>query len=401
MSKPRLVVVSPFVDKRHGTERRVAECIQRLAGEYDIHVYSNRVEDVDLDKITWHRIPSLPGPHLVAYLWWFAANHLWRWRDRHRNGSTTSLIYSPGINCLDADVISVHAVFARLRESVREEVSLLRNPAVTWPQIIHRRLYYRLICFLEGLIYTRTDKPLAVVSKKVAADLEHYFGRRDQVRVVYGGLDISRFSPDRRLSLRNEARSALGLGENDFALLLIGNGWKNKGLPTLLEAVGRLQDPRLVVLVVGRDNPLPYQAAIERNQLDKRVRFLPPRPDVEIFYAAADAYVGPSLEDAFAQPPAEAMACGLPVITSRNNGGCEIISNGLDGIVVEDPKDDKTLAGWIRSLLDDPSLRSRLGANAAVTARKFTWENNAVAMRALFDEERINKAKRSRDQRRA
>ena len=81
MPRPRIAVVSPFIDKRHGTERRVAECVQRLAGEYEIHVYSNRVEDVDLDKITWHRIPALPGPHLFGYLWWFLANHLWRWRD--------------------------------------------------------------------------------------------------------------------------------------------------------------------------------------------------------------------------------------------------------------------------------------------------------------------------------
>jgi len=76
---------------------------------------------------------------------------------------------------------------------------------------------------------------------------------------------------------------------------------------------------------------------------------LPPRPDVEFFYAAADAYVGPSLEDAFAQPPAEAMASGLPVITSRQNGGAEIISHGSDGLILEDPEDVRTLAEWIRN----------------------------------------------------
>jgi hypothetical protein len=72
----RIALVSPFIDKRHGTERRVAELISRLAGEYEFHVYSNRVEDVDLDRIIWHRIPSLPAPHLFAYLWWFLANHI-------------------------------------------------------------------------------------------------------------------------------------------------------------------------------------------------------------------------------------------------------------------------------------------------------------------------------------
>jgi UDP-glucose:(heptosyl)LPS alpha-1,3-glucosyltransferase len=389
MPKPRIAVVSPFVDKRHGTERRVAECIQRLANEYDIHVYSNRVEDVDLDKVVWRRIPALPGPHVFAYLWWFLANHLWRWRDRWFRGFVPEVVYSPGINCLDAHAISVHAVFARLRESVREEVRLSRNPVKTWPQLIHRRIYYRLIQFLERRVYPRSNRPLAVVSRKVGADLSHYYGRTEQVRVVYGGVDLSRFNPDRRVSLRPGARASLGLAENDFALLLIGNGWKNKGLPCLLESVGLLQDARLIVLVAGQDSPAPYQAAIERHHLNGRVQFLPSRPDVEFFYGAADAYVGPSLEDAFAQPPAEAMASGLPVITSRNNGGAEIISHGSDGLILEEPEDVRTLAEWIRKLLDDSDFRSSLAANAARTAQKFTWENNAAEMKALFEQARL------------
>jgi len=396
MSKPRLAVVSPFVDKRHGTERRVAECIQRMADEYEIHLYSNRVEDLDLKTIVWHRIPALPGPHLFAYLWWFVANHLWRWRDRCFRGLAPDVVYSPGINCLDADAISVHAVFARLQESVRDELALSRNPVATWPQIIHRRAYYRLIRFLERRIYPAPERPLAVVSKKVAADLDHYFGRKESIRVVYGGLDISRFNPERRNSLRPEARAAFGLRENDFALLLIGNGWKNKGLPSLLESVGLLQDSRLFVLVAGADNPAPYQAAIDRFRLNGRVRFAPPRADVEFFYAAADAYTGPSLEDAFAQPPAEAMASGLPVITSRKNGGCEIISHGSDGLILEDPEDTKTLAEWIGKLLADRNLRMDLAAHAVQTARKLTWENNAAEMKALFEEARLSR-KRWRD----
>jgi UDP-glucose:(heptosyl)LPS alpha-1,3-glucosyltransferase len=399
MPRPRIAVVSPFIDKRHGTERRVAECVQRLSRDYEIHIYSNRAEDVDLDKITWHRVPALPGPHLFAYLWWFLANHLWRWRDRRFRGLAPEVVYSPGVNCLDADAISVHVVFARLRESVASEVRLSRNPVKTWPQLIHRRIYYRLIRFLESRVYLRPDTPLAVVSRKVASDLSHYFGRVDNVRVVYGGLDLSRFNPERRASLRPGARANLSLDENDFALLLVGNGWKNKGLPSLLESVGMLQDPRLTVLVAGQDNPAPYHAAIERHHLSGRVRFLQPRPDVEFFYAAADAYVGPSLEDAFAQPPAEAMASGLPVITSRRNGGAEIISHGSDGLILEDPADVGTLAEYIHRVIDDADFRWALGANAARTAEKFTWENNAAEMKALFELARLGRSEKHAEHR--
>jgi glycosyltransferase involved in cell wall biosynthesis len=388
MPPPRIAVVSPFIDKLHGTERNVAECIQRLAGEYEIHVYSNRVEDVDLSRITWHRIPALSGPHLFAFLWWFVANHLWRWSDRWLRGLAPDVLYSPGINCLDADAITVHVVFARLLENVRAELRFSRNPARTWPRVIHRRLYYRLVQFLERLVYRRPNQSLGAVSQKVAKDLADYYGRTEKVRVVYTGLDLSWFNPVRRAALRSEARAKLGLAENNFALLLIGNGWKNKGLPSVLDAAGILQDPRLVLLVAGEDDASPYQAAIQHHHLTGRVHFLPTRRDVDFFYAAADAYVGPSLEDSFGQPPAEAMACGLPVIVSRNAGCAEIISHGEDGLVLEDPRDVQTLAAWIRRLIDDSEFRRGLAENAARTAQKLTWEINAAAMKALFEQAR-------------
>ena len=138
MPKCQLAVVSPFIDKRHGTERRVAECISRLADQYEIHVYSMRVEDMDLSKIVWHRIPLLPGPHLFNYLWWFAANHLWRWWDRRFRGLAPEVVYSPGINCLDANAVSVHILFAQLHRRVKEELRLRRNPVTVWPQQIGR-----------------------------------------------------------------------------------------------------------------------------------------------------------------------------------------------------------------------------------------------------------------------
>ncbi len=388
MPPPRIAVVSPFIDKLHGTERNVAECIQRLAGEYEIHVYSNRVEDVDLNRITWHRIPALPGPHLFAFLWWVAANHLWRWSDRWLRGLAPDVVYSPGINCLDADAITVHVVFARLLENVRGELRFSRNPPRAWPRVIHRRLYYQLVQFLEGQVYSRPKQFLGAVSQKVAKDLAYYYGRTEKVRVVYTGLDLSWFNPVRRAALRPEARAKLGLAENDFALLLIGNGWKNKGLPSLLDASGILQDAHLVLLVAGEDDASPFQAAIHRHHLARRVHFLPPRRDVEFYYAAADAYVGPSLEDSFGQPPAEAMACGLPVIVSRNAGCAEIISHGEDGLVLEDPRDVRTLAAWIRRLMDDSEFRRGLAENAARTAQKLTWEINAAAMKALFEQAR-------------
>ncbi len=388
MPKPLIAVVSPFIDKRHGTERSVAECIERLSGDYDIHVYGNRVEDLNLNTITFHRIPALPGPHLLGYSWWFVANHLWRWRDARFRGLSPAVVFSPGINCLDADVIHVHVVFAQLREHMRGKLSFNRNPWKTWHELAHRRIYYWLIASLERRIYPNQDIPLVAVSRKTAGDLSRFYGRTGNVRVAYHGLDHERFQPGRRKMLRAGARREFHLKPGDFAVLLIGNDWKSKGLPCLLKAVGHLRDPNFSILVVGRDNPAPFLEAIQQHGMSDRVQFLSPRPEVEVYYAAADTYSSPTLEDSFGLPAAEAMACGLPVITSSAAGVSEIIHSGENGFVLEQPEDFMTLSDILRRLKENPPLRDAIAEKAAVTARELTWDNTAAHIRAAWEQAR-------------
>jgi glycosyltransferase involved in cell wall biosynthesis len=388
-SKPRLVVVSPFLDKRHGTERCVAEQVERLSDAYEIHLYSERVEDIDLSKIKWHWVPVPPGPHVFRYVWWLMANHICRWIDRRFRGVDPDVVYSPGVNCVDADVIAVHIVFAEFLEQVSEELKLRRNPWQSWPVLLHRRMYYVICEFLERRAYRNDRVVLVAVSEKTARAVVNFSGRKGSVDVVYNGIDIERFNPCRRLAMRASARATLGLSEDAFVVLLVGNDWKKKGLPPLLEAAGRLGDPRLRLLVVGRDTTAPYQEMIRRLGIAEQVSFLPSRPDVEFYYAAADMYAGPSLDDSFALPPAEAMASGLPVITSRCNGGSAIIHHGRDGLILEDPSDTKTLSQWLAKLANDVDWRSLLGEAAAYTAAEYTWERNASRMRDVIDRARI------------
>src|ERR1700730_12432249 len=122
--KPRLTIVSPFIDKHHGTERCVAEQIERLAKAYEIHLYSERVEGVNLQNIKWHPVYVAPGPHLFRYVWWFLSNQASRWKDRYFHGLVTDVVYSAGVNCMDADVISVHMVFAGFWEQVKGDLKL-------------------------------------------------------------------------------------------------------------------------------------------------------------------------------------------------------------------------------------------------------------------------------------
>ena len=384
--RPRLAVISPFLDKRHGTERRVVEWVSRLAGTFETHVYSQHVEDLDLARITWHRIPKIPGPHIVNFLWWLAANHLWRGWDRRIRGMRHDLVFSPGLNCLDADAISVHIVFAEYVRRIGSGLSLARQPMWSWPRILHRRLYYALVIWLEGRSYTRADIKLILIAQRTAEALARFYGRQDRFPVIWVGLDHDLFNPLRRASLREGARQSLGISPDRFALLLIGNDWKNKGLPVLLRALAELRELPIDLLVVGQDDPQSYRAMVRESGLDGRVRFLPPRGDVEFYYSAADVYAGVSLEDTFAQPPAEAMACGLPVIVSRTNGTAEIITDGVDGLILQDPTDSNTLAAMIRRLYEDSELRAAVGERAARTTQQYTWDRNGRELAAILED---------------
>jgi UDP-glucose:(heptosyl)LPS alpha-1,3-glucosyltransferase len=384
--KPRLAVVSPFLDKRHGSERITVEWLSHLPDEFDIHVYSQRVEDFDESKFTWHRIPKLPGPHLLNFLWWLAANRLWRYWDGRFRGLRHDLVFSAGANCLDADAICVHIVFAEYTRQVRGGMSFLRNPLWEWPRLLHRRLYYGISVLMEGRAYKNCETKLIVYSRKTARELKQFYGRTDRIPVLHLGLDHSVFNTTVRAALRGRAREELKLAENQFTLILVGNDWRNKGVPVLLDALAHLRDLPVVLLIVSREDQSSCRGLITEKKLDDRVLFLPPRKDIEFYYAAADAYAGPSLQESYGIPPAEAMACGLPVIVSAAAGVSEIVTDDVDAMVLDDPTDVDKLATMIRRLYEDKELRNRLGSKARETARRYTWDRNGRDLAVILEE---------------
>lgn len=397
--KPCIAVVSPFLDRRHGTERCTAEQVERLARDYgyEVHLFCQRVEDLKNvepwrsstaspapGRIFWHRVSAIPGPHLFQFLWWMAANWFRRWRDARPGKIRFDVIYSPGINCLDADVVTVHAVFHELVPRGQKEISEMGSPLRVWPRRTHRSLYYRLLMNLENGVYKKPGLAIAAVSRQTGGEIERHFGRKD-VRVIHNGVDLAVFNPKTRLSRRSEARQRFVFRENEFVVLLIGNDWKNKGLPALLQAATSCADLPLKLLVVGEDDRAAFREILERLALTSRVCFEAPSADVMQFYAAADVYASPSLHDSFALPVAEAMACALPVVTSAQAGISSLLQDAVDSFVLPDPRDAPKLARLLRRLYEDSDLRQTLSENAARTAQGLGWEKNAALTRDFLE----------------
>lgn len=388
----RIAVVTPFLDRRHGTERCIVEQVERIAREpgCEIHLFAQRVEDLETVRLSihqagqwrpgailWHPVSSIPGPHLLGFCWWYLANRLARWRDARFRGLGFDLVYSPGINCPDADVIVVHACFHSLEEASRAAPAVPETGLRRLARQLHRKLYYSLLTTLEKRLYSRRTVALATVSRRTAGELERRFGRNN-IRVIPNGVDPAVFQPAARRARRSEARSRFRYAEDDFVLLLIGNDWRMKGVSTLLEAVARCRELPFRLLAVGQDDPDPYLRRASQLGLSDRVQFAGPSADVLGYYATADVYVAPSIEDSFNLPVLEAMACGLTVIASARAGASEIIRDGENGFCLQDPENPQQLANLLRRLYAEPDLRARIGEEAARTAQSQTWDRNAA-----------------------
>ena len=405
----RLAVVSPFLDRQHGTERCIVEQIERFLREpgCEVHIYAQTVRDLDVvrysgsgsageadGRAVWHRIPLLPGPHLFNFLWWYLANQGLRWFHRTFRSLDFDVVFSPGINCADADAIVVHIVFHEFFRLVRDELRLRGTPLRSWPVVLHRLVYYRLIMALEKRIYRDRRVAVAAVSGLTAREITRHFGRQD-VRVIQNAVDLTRFRVEERLKRRAAARETFRFADADFVALLIGNDWKKKGLSYLLQAVAAMPDVPVRVLIAGRDDRSPFLDQTRELKIEGQVLFAEPSAEVMQFLAAADVYAGPSLHDSFALPPLEAMACGLAVITSKDNGGAEVITEGCDGFVLNDPRDSGALAEILRKLYKNPELRQSVGENAARSAQKLTWERNARETWEFVSEARRRKEERA------
>ncbi len=395
----RIAVVSPFVDRRHGSERAIAELIERLAATYgcEVHLFAQRVADLRLGSadsvgvplssggsVRWHRVPAIFGPQLLQFSAWFVLNRLWRSR------SAFDLVLSPGINCLDADVVIVHALFSRLAE-VSESNVYANEPRSGILRNLHRRAYYSLLRALEHKVYRAPDVAIAAVSRRTASLLTRYF-HRDDIRVIANGVDSSAFSPELRLVRRESSRSRRGLQPHEFVLLLIGNDWATKGIHAVFESMALLPKLPLRLMIVGGDVREPFATAAEKLGVLDRCLWNAPTEDILDCYAVADVYVSPSREDSFALPVAEAMALGLPAITSVSAGVSEFVADRVNGFVLQDPRDSQALAQIITQLYEDAALRSRIGRAASAAAHLWSWDANAAAVWQLLSETAARKA---------
>jgi len=236
--------------------------------------------------------------------------------------------------------------------------------------------------------YAADGRIFLALSRQTQTDFQQIHGvPRDRIRLGYNGVDPERFSPDERAKHRQTVRRWFGVDDNTLLLLIVAHNFALKGVPTLIRAMGRLAARRRPVhlAVVGGKRLRHYERTTARLGAASAVTFTGTVRDTVPFYAAADVYVHPTYHDSCSLVVLEALASGLPVITSRLNGAAELLTDGVEGAVMPNPADVDDLLARLEPMFD-PTVRTRMGRAARRLAMEHTLERNVNEVLAVYEE---------------
>lgn len=192
------------------------------------------------------------------------------------------------------------------------------------------------------------------LSRYVEHSLERFYDLPEERRArLFNAVDLVRFDPSGKEAAAHQWRQSVGCRPEDILALMIAQDFARKGLREALQALRRVEDDRLKLVVVGKPDPRPWQALAEEWGVAGRVIFAGPTSRPEVCYAAADLFVLPTYHDPCSLVVLEALAMGVPVITTQRNGAAEVMTHGREGWVLSHPEDLPDLAHAMNELCDD------------------------------------------------
>lgn len=293
------------------------------------------------------------------------------WLRQHRR-NLDAIAVNGAITYGASDINIVHFVHS----------SWLRSPVHTGRQ--HRDVYglYQWM-YTAGNSYWekqafRQSKVIVAISGTVQQQLLEIGISPERIQTITNGVDLQEFCPG------SADRSKLGLPKDVTIALFVGDIRTNrKNLDTVLHAL--IQVPKLHLAVIGKIEDSPYPQLAAKLELSKRVHFLGYRLDVSEIMKAVDLFVFPTRYEPFGQVIVEAMATGLPVITTSSAGAAELVKPTC-GIVLPDPEDIQTLVKAMIGLIRDRQLWQQMGQAARSIVEQHSWTQISQKYVNLFED---------------
>ena len=327
--------IRDFSKKKGGAEIYLVDLCTRMAREdFEVHVFTEHWED-EPPEVHLHRIKTIQFPKSLRLLT-FAI----RATKEIENGNYD---VSLGIgHTLKADIFQprggVH--WAWFWRSLRA-----CDHPVPWTIKFLGRIFSPkqwVSGWIEGAPYRDHCLPyLIAVSDMIKHDMIHWYKiPADRITVDYNGVDMERFHPRNR-RYREEIRERHAIGD-EFVILFVSNNFRMKGLNYLIRALGKIKKEvhrSFKLLVLGRDRKGPYFRLAKKLGVSEEIVFAGLTNEPEKYYGAADLLVHPTFYDACSRAVLEAMASGLPVITTTSNGASGLLTKSGVEWVIEDPRD--------------------------------------------------------------
>jgi len=316
-----------------GAERQCAYLAKELLQRgHEVHVYARQIAETS--GIHPHKVP----PEGIFMSQTFAAQ-------------VRKMLMPEKFDIIHSFTHTDYQDILRLGGGTHREYLLRTDPAYSFFERIFRGMHpkEKLGLTLErASLRPGASRKIVAISHRVKEEaIRHYNVPADEILVIRNGVDANDFKPSEEA--RRLIRNQIGIGESEYVLLFVGSGFRRKGLEYAIQAIDRVPSAKLVVVGEGRATPHP------------RVLMLGWRTDVPHLYAAADAFIFPTLYEPFGNVVLEAMASGIPAIVSRVAGVSEVIDN--DSIVVEDPMNIDELSAAVKRL-EDPAIRKPMGEAA-------------------------------------
>ena len=234
----------------------------------------------------------------------------------------------------------------------------------------------------ESLFEKQNAGRVIAASQMVVDEITDLYGYpAEKIDLVRNGVPLDRFRFD--AAFREKSRAELNLKPDQIVLLFAGSGWERKGLLFAIEAMALCKNRKMRLLVAGRGDTQRYKTTRLGFWREDPVQFLGEIADLRPVYAAADIFILPTIYDPFSNACLEALASGLPVITTRSNGFSEIIEHKVHGSIVDHAANLIGLRDAIRFWSDSSRREAARSVNTEQAAHFGISKNVAQTLEIL------------------
>ncbi len=338
-----------------GAERYLAQLIERLCNQgHEVHVFAHRWDSNEAPARerapVFHRVPVIKGPSfLEALSFAFFSKKLLQ-------GETFDIIHSFE-RTLYQDIYRAGDGCHREWLIQRRKMDPWIKKSTYWMNPLHRTLL-----FLEKRLFqsSRLKKIISNSQRGKEEIIRHYGVPGGKIDVIYNGVDLERFHPRNVALFRKPLRKELKIPLETLVVLFLGSGFRRKGLDPLIASFPRIKKeiPHAVLIVAGKDGIYRYREMAKSLGVERNILFLGPTQRARELYATSDLFALPTIYDPFSNACLEAMATGIPVLTTRTNGIAELILDQQNGFLIQDPMDPGEISEKVLAFFASPEKTS-------------------------------------------